>query len=86
MAALTQGLADVADRLHHRIVGNGESWPDRGQQFFLRDDPARVLHQIAQGLPGLRPKLHRIAGCIPKLFGPEVDYAVSDGVAPARGQ
>ncbi len=46
MIVVGQRLADVLDTLHDRVIGNRNSPPDRSDQFFLGNEPARVLDQI----------------------------------------
>ncbi len=58
---VTKGLPDLLDALDQGIVRAGYTIPNGLEQFFLGDETARVLRQVAEDVKGLRAELQLLS-------------------------
>jgi hypothetical protein len=79
---ITQRLAQIGDRLRHRVFGDVGARPDAVEQLFLGHELARAIDEKEQQIEQLRREIERFAGAghpIRDAVGLEVPEAGAHG-------
>ena len=75
---VAEGGTHVADRLHHRSVGDHQAGPDGIEQLFLRDDATGVARQMLKHGPHLRAQIQRNTARIEQNAAAQVEHALAE--------